>query len=299
VYRHRAGPRQLDRQPPGVAPATFTRFTVTPAGATLGGWVTGVDLREPLDDETFAELDRAWREFKVLLFRDQPLSAQQHVDMLSRWGTLTDDQLTPTPEKNPLECLVEFTRDGTTPGLENGWHVDGTFRLQPTAGTMLRAIEVPAVGGDTLFADMAAAYDNLAPDVQHLIDPLTATHDWSMGAYANKYEDQLEHFRTLLPPVVHPVVLRHPTTGRKTIFVNRFFTRCINGLSPTESDELLDHLCRQADVPEYQLRLHWEPGTIAFWDNLAVQHYGVNDYFPQRRTMARATFFGSPDAWRA
>jgi taurine dioxygenase len=137
----------------------------------------------------------------------------------------------------------------------------------------------------------------LAPDVQELIDGLTATHDWSMGAYANKYADQLEHFRTLLPPVEHPVVLRHPTTGRKTIFVNRFFTRCINGLSPSESDELLDHLCRQADVPEYQLRLHWEPGTIAFWDNLAVQHYGVNDYFPERRTMARATFFGSPDAW--
>ena len=297
VYRHRAGPRVLNRLAPGIASAPYTRFEVTPVGATLGGLVSGVDLREVLDDETFAELDRAWREYKVLLFREQHLTARQHAELLSRWGTLTDDQLTPTPDKNPLDCLVEFTRDGTTPGLENGWHVDGTFRLQPTSGTMLRAIEVPSVGGDTLFADMAAAYDNLTPDVQQLVDTLTATHDWSMGAYANKYADQLEHFQTLLPPVEHPVVLRHPTTGRKTLFVNRFFTRAINGLSPDESDELLDHLCRQADIPEYQLRLHWEPGTIAFWDNLAVQHYGVNDYFPQRRTMARGTFFGAPDAW--
>jgi taurine dioxygenase len=297
VYRHRAGPRRLDRVAPDAEPATFSRITVTPIGATVGGLVTGVDLREPLDDVTFDDLDRAWREYKVLLFREQHLTAQQHVDVLSRWGTLTDDQLTPTPDKNPLECLVEFTRDGATPGLENGWHVDGTFRVQPTAGTMLRAIDVPAVGGDTMFADMAAAYDNLAPEVQQLVDTLTATHDWSMGAYANKYADQLEHFRTLLPPVEHPVVLRHPSTGRKTIFVNRFFTKCINGLSPADSDELLDHLCRQADVPEYQLRVQWQPGTIAFWDNLAVQHYGVNDYFPQRRTMARATFFGPPDAW--
>ena len=297
MYRHKAGPRLLDRLAPGVEPAVFSRIQVAAVGATLGGMVTGVDLREPLDDETFAELDQAWREYKVLLFREQHLTPRQHAEFLSRWGTLTDDQLTPTPDKNPLDCLVEFTRDGATPGLENGWHVDGTFRVQPTAGTMLRAIEVPPVGGDTMFADMAAAYDNLSPDVQRQIDGLTATHDWSMGAYADKYADQLEHFRTLLPPVVHPVVLRHPATGRKTLFVNRFFTKCINGLPSGESEALLDHLCRQAEVPEYQLRFHWEVGSIAFWDNVAVQHYGVNDYFPQRRTMARATFFGSPDAW--
>jgi taurine dioxygenase len=299
MYRHKAGPRVLDRIAPGTEPGVYVRISVTPVGATLGGLVTGVDLREPLDDETFAELDQAWREYKVLLFRDQHLTARQHAELLMRWGDLTDDQLAPTTDKNPIDCLVEFTRDGATPGLENGWHVDGTFRLQPTAGTMLRAIEVPEFGGDTMFADMAAAYDNLPPEVQRQVDGLTATHDWSMGAYANKYADQLEHFRTILPPVEHPVVLRHPTTGRKTLFVNRFFTKCINGVSPEESDALLDHLCRQADVPEYQLRFHWEPGSIAFWDNIAVQHYGVNDYFPQRRTMARATFFGAPDRWRA
>jgi taurine dioxygenase len=293
VYRHIAGPRVLQRLAPEQSSSTFSRFAVTPVGATLGGLVTDIDLSKPLDDETFAELDRAWREYKLLLFRGQHITNEQHVALASRWGTLTDDQLTPT-DKDPLDCLVVFTRDGSTPGLENGWHSDGTFRVQPTEGTMLRAIEVPAVGGDTIFVDMAAAYDNLPSDVQQRIDGLTAIHDWSIGAYAAKYGEQLAHFRELLPPVEHPVAIRHPVTGRKTLFVNRFFTRGIKGLSERESDELLDFLCRQADIPEYQYRFHWEPGSIAFWDNVAVQHYGVNDYFPAHRTMARTTFFGPP-----
>lgn len=297
MYRHKAGPRVLNRIAPGVEPAVFSRFHVIPMAATLGGLVTGLDLSAPLDDETFLELDHAYREYKVLLFRDQHLTGRQHIEFLMHWGELTDDQLTPSPGKDPYECLIEFTRDGATVGLENGWHVDGTFRLQPPAGTLLRAVEVPAIGGDNIYADMAAAYDNLEPDVQRRIETLTATHDWSMGAYAGKYADRVEYFQEILPPVAHPVVLRHPTTGRKTIFVNRFFTKCINGLSARDSDELLDHLCRQADVPEYQLRVHWEAGSVVLWDNIAVQHYGVNDYYPQLRRMARATYFGASEPW--
>ena len=297
MYRHKAGPRVLDRIAPGVEPATFTRFSVTPVAVTLGGLVSGLDLSQPIDDETFAQLDRAYQEYKVLLFRDQHLTGRQHIDFMMRWGPLTDDQLTPAPDKDPYDCLIEFTRDGSTVGLENGWHVDGTFRLQPPAGTLLRAVEVPPIGGDTMFADMAAAYDNLEPDVQRHIETLSATHDWSMGGYAGKYADRLDYFKEILPPVSHPVVLRHPTTGRKTIFVNRFFTKCINGLPQAESDELLDHLCRQADTPEYHLRVHWEAGTVILWDNVALQHYGVNDYYPQVRRMARATYFGASEPW--
>jgi len=176
MYRHKAGPRVLDRIAPGVQPATFTRFSVTPVAVTLGGLVSGLDLSQPLDDETFAQLDQAYQEYKALLFRDQHLTGRQHIDFMMRWGPLTDDQLTPAPDKDPYDCLIEFTRDGSTVGLENGWHVDGTFRLQPPAGTLLRAVEVPLIGGDTMFADMAAAYDNLEPDVQRQIETLTATH---------------------------------------------------------------------------------------------------------------------------
>jgi taurine dioxygenase len=138
---------------------------------------------------------------------------------------------------------------------------------------------------------MAAAYDNLPAELRARVDGLRAVHDWSLGAYADKYGGRVEELRALLPPVEHPGVIDHPITKRRTLFVNRLFTREIRGLAPAESDALLDLLCRQAETPEYQYRFHWEPGSIAFWDNFAVQHYGANDYYPQRRVMARATFF--------
>ena len=295
MYRRVAGPKVLNRLAPGARPSAFTRFEVAPLGATIGGLVQGVDLRDPCDDELYQQLKAALLEWKVLLFREQHLSAEQHAAFASRWGSLTDDQLMPTPKENPVDNLVVFTRDATTVGLENEWHTDGTFRPMPTMGTVLRAIEVPPVGGDTLFADMAAAYDNLPADVKQRVAGLTALHDWSIGAYAMKYGEKLDEYRATLPPVEHPVVIEHPITGRPTLFVNRLFTRELRGLPAGESDQLLDLLCRQADVPEYQCRFHWEPGSVAFWDNVAVQHYGANDYFPSRRVMARATFFGPAD----
>jgi alpha-ketoglutarate-dependent taurine dioxygenase len=177
-------------------------------------------------------------------------------------------------------------------GLENEWHSDGTFREVPPMATVLRAIEVPPLG-DTIYADMAAAYDNLPSEIKDGIEDLTAVHDWSLGKYSDKYGEHLDELRRAVPPVEQPVVMRHPRSGRKTLFVNRLFTRSINGLSPQESDCLLDLLCRQAEIPEYQCRVHWQPGTIAFWDNLAAQHYGVSDYYPQRRVMARAAIAGT------
>jgi len=289
VYRHRAGPKELRRLPEGAPAAPYTRFAVTPVAPTIGGLIEGVDLREPLDDELFTELDRALHEWKVLLFREQHLTVDQQAAFALHWGDLVDDQIVPTPRDNPVDNLVVFTRDAETVGLENEWHTDGTFRTEPTLATVLRAVEVPATGGDTIWADMAAAYDNLPPDVRASVETLDAVHDWTMGAYAEKYGERLDDFRSLLPPVVRPVVSVHPVTGRKTLFVNRLFTRELCGVDPDEGEALLDLLCRQAEIPEYQCRFHWEPGSIAFWDNLAVQHYGVNDYWPQRRVMARAT----------
>jgi taurine dioxygenase len=278
---------------PGAAPsAPYRNIALRPVGATIGAAVSGPDLREPLDDETFEELDRALLEWKLLLFSDQHLTLEQHAGFAGRWGDIVDDQLLFSKKDTPVDNLVVFTRDAEVVGLENEWHSDGTFREVPPMGTVLRAIEVPPLG-DTLFADMAAAYDNLTPDVKDHIDGLTAMHDWSLGKYSDKYGDRLEEFRRLVPPVEQPVVMIHPRTGRKTLFVNRLFTASINGLSPDDSDRLLDLLCRQAEVPEYHVRHHWQPGSIAFWDNLAVQHYGASDYYPQRRVMARAAIAGT------
>jgi taurine dioxygenase len=291
LQRPGVGPRILDRLAPGTTPRTFRRFAVVPQAATLGGLVEGLDLREPCDDELRDEILAALAEWKVLLFRDQHLTVEQHAAFADRFGRLTDDTLVASTSDDPVDNVVVFVRDAQTVALENEWHADGTFRPMPTIGTILRAIEVPAVGGDTLFADMAAAFDNLPTEVQQRIVTLDAVNDWSIGAYAAKYGDRLEELRRELPPVVHPVVIRHPVTGRATLYVNRLFTQRIVGLDPDESDALLDLLFRQVSLPELQVRWRWEPGSIAMWDNLACQHYGANDYFPQRRVMARTTFF--------
>ncbi len=293
LVRTIAGPKIMRRLGPGQPSFEPTRFALHPQSRTFGALVDGVDLRLPCDAELKDELASALREWKVLFFRDQHLSAAQQGRFVALWGALTDDHLKGTgpPSPDPADDVVVFTRDENTVGLENGWHSDGTFRPMPTMGTMLRAIEVPAVGGDTVFADMAAAYDNLPDDIRDLAARCIAVHDWSIGAYAAKYGEDLATLRAEVPPVRHPVVIRHPQTGRPTLFVNRMFTASIDGLCQADSDELLDLLCRQVDLPEVQCRLHWEPGTVAFWDNVAVQHYGVNDYFPERRVMARATYF--------
>src|SRR3954470_22073996 len=180
--RPTAGPLVLRRCAEGQRPCTPTRFRLTPVGVTIGAVVEGVDLAQPCDAELQAELAVALWEWKVLFFRDQDMTLEQQGEFAAGWGQLTDDNLVPSTSHTVVDNVVVFTRDATIAGLENEWHTDGTFRPMPTLGTMLRAIEVPAVGGDTLFADMAAAYDNVAEPVRARLGTLTAIHDWSIGA---------------------------------------------------------------------------------------------------------------------
>lgn len=285
--RPTAGPRATSRP----TRRDYGRFRVRPVGAVLGAQIDGVVLADACDDESFAALSQALLDWKVFFFRDQKLDATRQARFASRWGRLTDDTLVPKTAERLEDNVVVFTRDEKTVGLENEWHSDGTFRPMPTMGTILRAIEVPEVGGDTLFADLAAAYDLLPDAVKVRIARMTAIHDWSIGAYAGKYGDRLEALRAANPPVEHPVVIRHPETKRPTLFVNRLFTREIVGLSAAESAELLEALCSMVELPEVQVRFRWEPGSVAFWDNIACNHYGANDYHPARRVMARTTFF--------
>ena len=288
MERRAPGPLALRRLAEGCESEPYRHLHIEPCAVTIGAEVGGVDLSRPLEDEVFEELDRALLEWKVLFFRDQPLEVGAHAGFAARWGPLFDDQLVPTHQENPVDNLVVFERNEQTVGLENHWHCDGTFRREPPMGTVLRAIEVPAVGGDTLFADMAAAYDALPDGLKARLEGLMAVHDWSLG-YADKYADRLDALRAEVPPAEHPVVRRHPVTGRRTLFVNRFFTREICGLPAPESEALLERLCAQAELPELQCRFRWRPGSMAFWDNQAVQHYGASDYWPQRRVMARAS----------
>ncbi|WP_067716068.1 TauD/TfdA dioxygenase family protein [Nocardia yamanashiensis] len=284
-----AGPRTLHRLPGGADSAPYELFTLTPYTNLIGAEISGIDLREPVGPELFAELDRALLEWKVLFFRDQNLTGAQHRDFARLWGEL---EVHPFLPQGDVPEIVRFSKDAQNPGVENAWHTDVTWRERPALGSVLRALEVPAAGGDAMFADMAAAYDNLSPELKARIDDLDAVHDFTLPFGQFLDADELARRQAEFPPVVHPVVRTHPRTGRKTLFVNAVFTTHIVGLDPAEGEDLLRELFQQARIPEYQVRFHWAAGSIAFWDNRATQHYAVNDYFPQRRVMERAAILG-------
>jgi taurine dioxygenase len=284
--------------PEGWDDRPYERFALAPVAPTIGAEVSGIDLSRPLDDELRAELHRALLEWKVLFFRDQHVSRAQQAAFARQWGDLEQHPFAARTESfaaaqdDDAPDVVRLAKDERAQGRENLWHTDVTWRECPSMGAVLRAVEVPAVGGDTLFADMAAAYDGLDEAIKDRIGGLVAVHDWVTTFGRAMDPAERERLRPRFPAVEHPVVRRHPETGRRTLFVNGAFTQHIVGLPTEESAALLDLLYRQAAYPEYQCRFRWTPGAIAFWDNRATQHYAASDYFPQRRVMERVSIVG-------
>jgi taurine dioxygenase len=172
------------------------------------------------------------------------------------------------------------------------WHSDVTWRPEPSLGSILRADELPPVGGDTLWADMGAAYDLLDDDVRHEVDGLVARHDFTRAFGYWKPPEEQEQMRAEHPTVEHPVIRTHPETGRRTIYVNGAFTCGIKGMDDPDAQPLLHRLQHQAELPEVQCRFRWKPGSVAFWDNRATQHCVSNDFLPARRVMERVTVAG-------
>ncbi len=284
------GPRPfLRHERERLAALQFEKIGVTPQAATIGAEISGVDLGH-LDDATFAEIERAFAEYKVIFFRDQDITTEQHLDFARRFGELEEHPF--LPSKDGYENIVQFAKDEQVIGVENVWHHDVTWRLQPSLGSVLRALDVPSVGGDTLFSDMVAAYECLAPEMKERIDDLVAVHDFTYSFGHALSPEELAKKQQEFPPARHPVVRTHPTTGRRCLYVNAIFTSHIEGMPRDESDELLELLYRQADVPEFQCRFHWQKNSLAFWDNRAVQHYAASDYDPQVRVMERVTIIG-------
>jgi taurine dioxygenase len=290
-----AGPRVMSRTPAGWVDEPYTRFTLRPYSPTIGAEVEGLSLAEPLDEVSFAELHRALLEWKVLFFRDAGLDQDSHHRLARMWGELESHPFigfTQNKQDHDVETVVRFEKGANVGGYENVWHSDVSWREQPSLGSLLHAIEVPDVGGDTSWADMGAAYDLLDEATKERIDGLVAVHDWWDTFGRSMSVEQRDALRPHFPPQEHPVVRTHPETGRKTIYVNAAFTQYIVGMDPDESDELLARLYAQAYYPEVQCRFHWTPGALAIWDNRATQHYAVSDYFPQRRVMERVTVIG-------
>jgi len=268
----------------------WQHFDVRRMAATVGAELSGVDITGDLADEVVDELGRALTEYKVVFFRNQPLTSAQHVTFARRFGELEVHPFIPSNTGEPE--LVRFAKGAEVGGYENGWHHDVTWRQAPSQAAILHAIEVPPTGGDTLFADAHAAWQGLDDDTRAEIADLDAVHDYMM-AFANQVpDDEADKTRAAYPPVEHPVVCRHPRSGEELLYVNRFFTSHIAGWDLEESRALIDRLSRQFDQLEYQCRFQWEPHSVAFWDNRAVQHYAASDYWPDIRVMERASIIG-------
>jgi taurine dioxygenase len=269
-------------------------LSLMPLTPTIGAEVSGIDLAHPLAPADKAALRQALLDWKVLFFRDQDITTDQHLAFARNFGELEVHPFAPSKDGYPEVLAITHDRDSR--GRENTWHSDVTWRLEPSLGSVLRALEVPPVGGDTLFADMYAAYEGLSDDVKAEIDGALAVHDFTYFRLGmrkrGKSEAEIEAFNAAYPKPHHPVVRTHPETGRKALYVNAAFTVEILGMEKARSDALLAHLYAQAAIPEYQCRFRWETNSIAFWDNRASQHYAASDYWPAARRMERVTIIG-------
>ena len=268
-----------------------TEFVVNPMTPTFGAEIAGIDLSARLSEDILRDLESELLKWKVLFFRNQKIGIEDQKRLGSWFGKL---EVHPTARHNPE--VVRIEEDDKRRANNNLWHSDMSFKVEPPLGSILKAEEIPDVGGDTLFADMEQAYQGLSNEIKQLIDDAHALHCWPSAwidlAMRSAGISDRDEFLRQCPDPEHPVVRSHPKTGNKSLYVNTAFTRRIIGMSKTESDELLTKLYQQAAIPEYQCRFRWQTNSVAFWDNRCTQHYAVADFFPNRRVVERITICG-------
>lgn len=269
---------------------------IHPLSPALGAQISGVDLSLDLTGEQRNVIERALLDHQVLFFRDQPITPQQQARFAAHFGDLHIHPIYPNVPEQPEVLILDTT---VTDVRDNAiWHTDVTFLPMPALGAVLSAKQVPAYGGDTLWASGIAAFEALSRPMQTLLDGLTATHDFTrsfpLERFGNTAEDlaRWEETRRKNPPLSHPVIRTHPVSGRKALFVNEGFTTRINELEAAESEAILKLLFAHGTRPEFTLRWRWQANDVAMWDNRVTQHYAVDDYRPQRRVMHRATILG-------
>ena len=276
---------------------------VEPLTCTIGAELSNVDLGVASRDAGLvAEIRALLLKHKVLFFRDQDLSRAEHVAFARHFGELEDHPVAGSDPDNPGLVRIYKTPDAPIDRYENAWHTDATWREKPPFGCVLRCIECPPVGGDTMWANMAEAYKRLPEDIKAKIADLRARHsiEASFGA-AMPIEKRLA-LKAQYPDAEHPVVRTHPETGEKILFVNAFTTHFTNYHTPANvrfgqdanpgASQLLNYLISQAFIPEFQVRCRWQPNSMAMWDNRSTQHYAVMDYPPCHRKMERAGIIG-------
>lgn len=268
-------------------------ISVHPLNPVIGAELHGIDLREDLSDEDIDAIKQALNQYQVVFFRDQDITAEQHLAFGRRFGELhVHPSVRGKPRSEWSELLPVYADADTKRIAGDKWHTDVSCDEKPPLASILHLSVIPESGGDTLFSSMHAAYEALSEPLKQMLGSLTATHDGGPN-----YRDRAQRNREtgsdrVDPAAVHPVIATHPFTGRKTIYVNSVFTARINELSEAESKAVLEFLFAHVTRPEFQCRFHWQPNSIAFWDNRAVQHYAVWDYYPAVRSGQRVTIRG-------
>lgn len=269
---------------------------ITPADGGCGAEVRGVDLNA-LEDEEVEAIADAQAAHGVVFFRDQRLTPDGQLAAAKRFGAINVNRFfTPVPEQPRVAMVLKEPQHQTNVG--GGWHTDHSYDQAPALGSMLYALEVPQRGGDTLFANMYRAYDALSPDLQQQVAGLRGVHSsrhvfGQQGYYATEGDERYANAEQATQDAVHPMVIRHPRSGKPALYVNPAFTVGIEGWAPAEAAELLATLYDIAKRPEHTCRFQWRVGSVAFWDNRATWHYALNDYPTERRLMHRVTVEGT------
>jgi taurine dioxygenase len=283
--------------------STLGTIRVEPLTCTIGAVLSNVDIgvasRTP---SLMLEIRALLLKHKVLFFRDQDVTRPEHVAFARHFGELEDHPVAGSDPDNAGLVRIYKSPDSPNDRYENGWHTDATWREKPPFGCVLRCIECPPVGGDTMWVNMAEAYRQLPEHVKQQIAGLRARHSIEASFGAAMPAEKRLALKDRFPDAEHPVVRTHPETGEKILFVNAFTTHFTNFHTPANvrfgqdanpgAGQLLAYLVSQAYIPEFQVRWRWRPNDVAFWDNRATQHYAVMDYPPSHRKMERAGIMG-------
>jgi taurine dioxygenase len=280
-----------------------TSLMVEPLSCHIGAEVGNVSLGAASRDPALvAEIRALLLKHKVLFFRDQDITRAEHVAFARHFGELADHPVAGSDPDHPGLVRIYKSPEAPPDRYENAWHTDETWREKPPFGCVLRCVECPPVGGDTMWANMAAAYEWLPRETKSLIANLRARHSIEATFGANMPIEKRLALKAQFPDAEHPVVRTHPETGEKILFVNAFTTHFTNFHTPANvrvgqdfapgAAQLLAYLQSQAFIPEFQVRFRWKPNSVAMWDNRSTQHYAVMDYPPCHRKMERAGIVG-------
>ena len=275
----------------------YSTINVKPLSGNIGAEIDGVNLKK-ITKEQFKEIKIVFGKYGVIFFRNQNLSPEEEIIFAELWGEININRFFTNLEGYPKIALVSKEPDQKK-NIGGAWHTDHTYDLEPAMGSILFAHQVPKKGGDTLFSSMYAAYETLSDGLKDTLKNMYGRHS-SRHVFGNSRAERNDdtvgriiNSDKAKQDAIHPVVITHPQTGKKALFVNPTFTLGFDGWSDEESKPLLNYLFSHATKPEFTCRFKWEEGSIAFWDNRSTWHLAVNDYHGQRRLMHRITINGT------